>query len=162
MRFLFIILSIVWIVYGWVAIASMQWRPPQPPPPHAEAALQQHKEDQLINQREQLSHIIETTQLDENTAAQMHFQLAYAWWLLAYHQDSRTAQLQSLQKSLKHCMEAAEIVPDNPSYVYSIADLYHQMGEYEIAETHYKEALRLDPEFDRARQRYKDLKREMQ
>lgn len=161
MRFLFIILSIIWLIYGWVAIASMQWSPPQPPPPHAEAALQQYDKDQLINQREKISRILETTQLDENTAAEMHFQLAYAHWLLAYHQDSRTAQMQSLQKSLNHCVEAAEIVPGNPSYVYSIADLYHQMGEYEMAETYYKEALQLDPEFERARERYQVLKRAM-
>ncbi len=164
MRFLFSILSITWLLFGWVSFEAMRWRPPSPPPFHAEQALHSITHEELESQKKYWQTLLNEYQLSNMDRESVHFQLATLYWIETYMMRSRPQQLQMLQKSLNHCFQALELStqgPNHSNYLYSIADLYHQMHEYKQAENYYIRALSQNPNHKLARIRYYDLKKEM-
>lgn len=162
MRFLFIMLSIIWLLFAWVSFEALRWRPPLQPPEHAKQALQNFNPKFSDQEKHQMLYLLSADDLPDSVRAKAHFRLAYIYWVETYLKKSHAEQLFFLQTSLDHCLKAASIIPDNVSYIYSIADLYHQMKEFDLAEKYYKKAIGIDPYYEQAVMRYNQLKEEME
>ncbi len=165
MRFLYIMLACVWLVFSWVCFDALRWQPPFPPPWHAEEALNESNTVNLEAEIEKITYFLENEEIryhmPKRERARFHFNRARFYWLLSYHQNSRKAQMAYLQRALKDCLSTVELLPDDPIYLYSVADIYHQMKEYEQAEEYYKKSLAIEPNEGIVRRRYQELQEEM-
>ena len=157
MKFLYTMLSVVWLIYGWVCYQAMQWEPPYPIPWHAARDLQKTNPTKLQKDMETYRLYLNMEDLTTFQRTNTLFNLAICHWLTAYLQDSRQKQVAYLKMSLKECRDALAIVPDSAHFTYCIADLYHQMQEYEKAEHYYIEAISAAPDESLYRQRYHEM-----
>ncbi|MEW6236606.1 MAG: tetratricopeptide repeat protein [Candidatus Omnitrophota bacterium] len=161
MRFLFIMLTIVWLLFSWVCFSALRWQPPLPRPWHAEDALSRSDPARIDADIEEITQRLENPTLAEQERAWYCFQRAQCYWLKTYLQNSRLSQLTYLKLSLKDCFSALELVPDHPSYLYAAADLYHQMKDYAEAEKYYQKVLKIRPDYALAYRRYHEMLEEM-
>lgn len=157
MRFLYVMLSAVWLLYAWVCFEALRWQPPIPIPWHAAAALQDTTPERVNARMEEARMLLGAGDLTGFQRASAHYQLATAYWMKAYLQDSRRKQLTYLRLSLRECEKALEMMPNSTHIKYSIADLHHQMHNFGKAERIYQEVLEEEPNNPRYRQRYEDL-----
>lgn len=167
MRFLQILLSAIWLGYGWLCYSAVQWQTPMEKPWHIEKPLEQlAKNARLMNvdTEKLLDRDIEEYKIRlgqpgarEAERADEHAILARCYWLKAYLQSSYSRQTAFLQMAVTEMTYALEyylgqqytndqyINAKIAQYLYNVADLYHQLKEYDRAEEYYLEALRRLP-----------------
>lgn len=182
MRFLLIMLTMVWLLFGWVCYDSVRWREPLEIPWHAEEALEEESrraerfrltvEESIERELVRWTLVINDPNADGVTLSQAHYQFGRCYWLSAYLQRSYIKQTAYLKKSLDELQSALRYLYDtriqlkipnlNESdeifFLYCIADLHHQLKEYEEAEKYYLKALRMSPSPDpRIYRRYNEM-----
>lgn len=64
-----------------------------------------------------------------------------------------------LDEGLEEFSTALQLDPNNPEIHFSMAFLLEQMGRRKQAITHYREALRFQPDFEEARKRLASLEK---
>ncbi len=167
MRFLQIMLSVIWLSFGWLCYSAVQWQKPMEPPWHAKQPIEQIFKDarKLGTSAEKLldhdilqyKNRLAESDLDGAERADEHAILAQRYWIRAYLQKTYVRQVSYLQLSLNEMMYALvyylgqQYTDDRyvnakiAQYHYNVADLYHQLKEYEKAEPYYLEAMRRLP-----------------
>lgn len=159
MRFLFIVLSTIWLMFGWVSFDAMRYRPPMPPPWNAANLLEKYTPSQIDNDIDLYTYVLRDTSFSHEQMANLHYNLAQAYWLKTYLQPSRTEQNALLKAALSECFSALKYAPNSPHLVYAIADLYHQLKDFDKAETYYRKALMLNDNAH-VNRRYQEMIRE--
>jgi len=154
-------LTVVWLLFSWVCFNALRWQPPFSRPWHADEALSRSSPERIDLDIEELTQRLENPTLANQERAWYCFQRAQRYWLKTYLQNSRLHQLTYLKLSLKDCFSALELVPDQPTYLYAVADLYHQMKDYAEAEKYYKKVLKIRPDYALAYRRYQEMQEEM-
>ena len=116
--------------------------------------------------------VINDPNVDAMTLSKAHYQLARYYWLDTYLERSYIKQNGYLKKSLNELKSALYYLysartqlkianlnePDEVVYLYSIADIYHQLKDYVEAEKYYLKALRMSPVLDpRIYRRYNEM-----
>ncbi|RJP33338.1 MAG: hypothetical protein C4527_04615 [Candidatus Omnitrophota bacterium] len=161
MKFLFGMLSVIWLVFGWGCYIALRWEPTMKPPWHIEAKLNEIPAD-LLEDRIEFARIrLQSEDITEMQRAYVHAALAGEYLLKAYKQQSKKLQTAYLKLSLQHSLSALTLIPDHPNFMYQAADIYHQLKEYGMAELLYAGALKLDPNNALIRRRYHDMVNEM-
>ena len=182
MRFLLVMLTVVWLLFGWVCYDSIRWREPLEIPWHAAGALEEEKrrterfglpvEEFIERETIRWTVVINDPNVDAMTLSKAHYQLARYYWLDTYLERSYIKQTGYLKKSLNELKSALYYLysartqlkianlnePDEVVYLYSIADIYHQLKDYVEAEKYYLKALRMSPVLDpRIYRRYNEM-----
>ena len=164
MRFLFGLLSTVWLLFGWVCYSALQIEPPAPPPWHAAKDLQRVSPDTLERDIARYSLLLGSENLSGEHRAYTHSTLATCYWLKTYFQDSRVRQIACLELSLRECFAVLQCKPEHPKFLantyYRIADLNQQLKRYNLTNEYYLKALKLDPKDFLIKTRYNDFLKE--
>ena len=177
MRFLQAMLSVIWLMFGWLCYSAVQWQEPMKAPWHVIQPLEQLTQEagkmgmdaeELLDRdiKEYSSHI---QKYKEAYRADLNATLGRCYWLKAYLKDRYVLQKSYLQLAINHMMFALQYYSEQEyssdrrinaiiaQYNYNVADLFHQLREYETAEAYYLEAMRRLPGQPTYFHRYSEL-----
>jgi len=179
MRFLQIMLSLIWLCFAWLCYSAMQWKEPMPPPWHVESNLTKNAErahGQRIDPEESIDRDIadyksylSNPSIEGDELADAHAILSRSYWLKAYLQQTYVRQESYLQLALKEMRFALAYYQNQEfsgdpimnqkiaQYEYNTADLLHQLKRYKEAEHYYLNAMRRLPGNPIFYRRYTDL-----
>lgn len=179
MRFLQIMLSIIWISFAWLCYSAVQWREPIRPPWHVESSLENiiekarekriNPEGVIDNDIAEYKFYISQTAIKGDERADAHAILSRSYWLKAYLQQSYLKQKSYLQLALNEMIYALDYYKSREfssdrvisqkiaQYEYNTADLYHQLKQYPEAEKFYLQAMRRLPGNPIFYRRYTDM-----
>lgn len=159
MKFLYLMLSTIWVMYSWVCYEALQWKPPLIMPDHVREILDHRTQDDVETGIMKAKLYIDSASLTDFQKKEAHRELATGYWLNAFFQDSRKKQFAFLKLSVKELKLLLKIDPNRPDVNGWLADVYHIMGEYELADEYYKVARKYYPQNEFFRDRHRELKR---
>ncbi len=143
------------------SVYAYEWQSPLPKPWHVKKPLEHSTYDDLNRSVEETTIQLELQTMDDYQRAQLYYIRARCYWLKSYLQNSHLLQMAFLTLSQNDCHSALRLIPDNPTYIYSIGDLYHQMQIYDKARQYYQKALKFQPDDSHIQRRYHDLKEDI-
>lgn len=159
MKFLYVMLSTIWVMYTWVCYDALQWKPPLIMPDHVREILDRRTQDEVETSIMKAKLYIDSVNLTDFQKAEAHRELATGYWLNAFFQDTRKKQFVYLKLSIKELETLLNIDPERKQANGWMADVYHIMGQYEIADKFYKEARKFFPQNKFFRERHREMKR---
>lgn len=159
MKFLYVMLSTIWVLYSWVCYDALLWKPPLIMPDHVREILDRRSLQDIETGIQKAKLFLDSPNLTDFQKADAHRELATAYWLKAFFQDSRKKQFAYLKLSVKELFILMDVAPDWKQVNGWMADVYHIMGEYETADKYYKEARKYFPSNDFFRMRHREMRR---
>jgi tetratricopeptide (TPR) repeat protein len=144
-------------MYSWVCYDALQWKPSLIMPDHVREILDQRTQDDIETSILKAKLYMDAVNLTKFQQAEAHRELATGYWLNAFFQDSRKKQFAFLKLSINELETLQEIDPDRKQVNGWLADVYHIMGEYAIADNYYKEARKYFPDNRFFRDRHQEM-----
>lgn len=148
MRFLYSMLAVVWIAFGYVCFEALQWQPPYDTPPDLIEVLQKTDEQEIDQRVDELRALLSDGQYSTSERAYMHFLLALQYWHKTFLQQTRQKQTIYLQFAEDAVNQALELYPDHHRFLLLLGDIHRVQGQYTKAEETYSEALESAIEHD--------------
>ncbi len=158
MKFLYVMLSSIWVSYSWVCYDALQWKPPFEMPPHVREILETRSQEDIERGIRQAQLYLDSAKLTNFQRAEAKRDLATGYWLKAFFQDSRKTQSAYLHLSIQELEDYMKIVPGHKKANGWMADVYHILQDYETADRYYKEARKHHPEDRFFRIRHREMK----
>lgn len=159
MKFLYIMLSTVWGLYSWVCYDALLWKPPLMMPEHVREILANRSLQDIELGIQKTKMFLDSPNLTIFQKTDAHRELATAYWLKAFFQDSRKKQFAYLKLSVKELHTLMDTAPDWKQVHGWMADVLHIMGDYEAADGYYREARRYFPDNNFFRMRHREMRR---
>lgn len=144
MKFLYTLLAVIWLAFGWTCIEAMRWEPPRPAPYHYARLLQQFPEDAIDRDIKERKLMLMADDLSLRDRSRERYQLSFSYLLKAFRQPNQTSQILFFDKALNQALEALRPFPDDwPKFWTRAAEIYALKGDWDKADEYYEKALRI-------------------
>ncbi|MDP8246465.1 MAG: hypothetical protein P9L94_20455 [Candidatus Hinthialibacter antarcticus] len=144
MKFLYALLTIVWLSYGWACFQSMRWEPPRPAPRYYARYLQQSTDEVIDRDINERRLVLSADNLSLRDRSRERYQLSFLYLLKAFHQSNHSSQQAFFDKALEEALAALKPFPDDwPSFWMRAAEIYGLKDDWDNADEYYRQALEI-------------------
>ncbi|MBZ0258006.1 hypothetical protein K8I31_18215 [bacterium] len=155
MKFLYSLLAIVWLTYGWACFQAMQWEPPRPTPWFYARYLQQFSSDVIDREVNDRKMVLSSDDLSLRDRSREQYQLSFLYILKGFHQKNHNSQQVFFDMALHEALEALRPFPDDwPRFWMRAAEVYGLKDDWDHADEYYRKALEISIEKDPSMVKY--------
>lgn len=153
MRFLYCMLTLIWIAFAWVSFQALNWEGPYQTPRYLLMRLEHTSPEELNEHIQKLKTIITMDSLPVMERAHAEYLIADCYWMKTFLSTLRPQQDAYLKYAIDHCEKAIQYKPDGVSYLLLRGRIHELQGNPDDAESFYNRALHFaraeDPPDDR-------------
>ncbi|MBI1388041.1 MAG: hypothetical protein GC154_06295 [bacterium] len=144
MRFLYVILGVIWLVFGWTCVEALRWEKPLPTPVFILSEVRSASKETINQEIEQLDALLSSQSSDLRERSVTYLQLGDKYFVKAFLFDNRNAQIPFLKLSVEKYQEALRLSPNQPILFLRLADAYALLGVRDKAEDYYAKTIAAD------------------